>query len=59
MMFLSKTNLDIGVGEEQQYTDALQLVLLTRGEYYKTVFDYNIALAKLEEKIGRREGYEE
>src|SRR3989338_46941 len=59
MMFLSKTNLDIGVGEEQQYTDALQLVLLTRGEYYKTLFDYNIALAKLEEKIGRREGYEE
>jgi len=59
MMFLSKTNLDIGVGEEQPYTDALQLVLLTRGEYYKAVFDYNIALARLDEKMGRRDRYED
>ena len=54
MMFLSKSNLEVGVGEEQEYTDALQLVLASRGEYLKTVFDYNTALAKFEEKIGRR-----
>lgn len=54
MMFLSKTNMDIGVGEEKDYTDALQLVLLTRGEYLKSVFDYNMALAKLDQKAGRR-----
>jgi len=54
MMFLSKANLDIGVGEEKDYTDALQLVLLTRGEYLKSVFDYNMALAKLDQKAGRR-----
>lgn len=54
MLFLSKTNLDVGVGEEGEYADALQLVLLTRGEYYKALFDYNAALAKLEWKTGRR-----
>ena len=55
MMFLSKSNLDIGVGTEQEYTDSLQLYLLSQGEYLKTVFDYNVALAKLEEKVGRRD----
>ncbi|MDZ4224447.1 MAG: TolC family protein, partial [bacterium] len=54
MMFLSKSNIEVGVGEEQEYTDALQLVLASRGEYLKTVFDYNTALAKFEEKIGRK-----
>lgn len=54
MMFLSKSNLEVGVGNEQEYTDALQLVLASRGEYLKSVFDYNVALAKFEEKTGRR-----
>ncbi len=58
MMFLSKSNLEVGVGQEQEYTDALQLVLLSRGEYLKSVFDYNVALAKFEEKIGRQNTYE-
>ncbi len=52
MVFLSKSNLEIGVGEETEYTDALQLLLFTRGEYLKAVFDYNVALAKLEWKTG-------
>lgn len=54
MVFLSKSSLDIGVGEEQDYTDALQLLLSSRGEYLKAVFDYNIALAKLEWKVGEK-----
>lgn len=54
MMFLSKSNLDIGVGEEQEYTDALQLVLLTRGEYIKSLFDYQQAKAKLDWKGGMK-----
>lgn len=54
MLFLSKSNLDVGVGEDQEYTDALQLVLLANGEYYKALFDYNVALAKLDLKIGRK-----
>lgn len=52
MLFLSKSNIEVGVGEEDEYTDALQLVLLSKGEYYKAVFDYNVALAKLEWKAG-------
>lgn len=52
MMFLSKTNYEIGIGDEKDYTESLQLVLLTRGKYFEAVFYYNIALAKLEEKVG-------
>lgn len=53
MMFLSKTNYEIGIGEEKDYTDALQLVLLTRAQYFQAVFDYNVALADLEQKVGQ------
>lgn len=52
MMFLSKTNYEIGIGDEKDYTDALQLVLLTRGKYFEAVFHYNVALAELEQKVG-------
>ncbi|MBI4125077.1 MAG: TolC family protein [Deltaproteobacteria bacterium] len=54
MLFLSKSNIEVGVGDEEEYTDALQLVLLTKSEYFKAVFDYNVALAKLEWKAGGR-----
>jgi len=53
MMFLSKTNYEIGIGEEKDYTDALQLVLLTRGQYFHAVFEYNLSLADLEQKVGQ------
>lgn len=53
MMFLSKSNYEIGIGEEQDYTDALQLVLLTRGQYFQAVFEYNVAMADLEQKVGQ------
>ncbi len=52
MTFLSKLNIDTGIGDESKYADALKLVLLTRGQYFKTVFDFNVALADLERKIG-------
>jgi len=52
MMFLSKTNYEIGIGDEKDYTDALQLVLLSRGQYFEAVFNYNVALADLEQKVG-------
>ncbi|MDO8494467.1 MAG: TolC family protein [Deltaproteobacteria bacterium] len=55
MMFLSKSNLEVGVGNEEEYTDALQLVLMSKGEYYKAVFDYNVAFAKLEWKAGEKQ----
>lgn len=53
MLFFSKTNIEVGVGEEKEYTDALQLVLESRAEYLKAVFDFNVALAKLDWKVGK------
>ncbi len=53
MLFLSKSNYEIGIGDEKDYTDALQLVLLTRAQYFQAVFDYNVALADLEQKVGQ------
>ncbi len=53
MLFLAKSNLDIGVGEEDDYTDALELVLVSRGQYFKAVYDYNTSLAELEQKVGQ------
>lgn len=52
LTFLTQSNYEIGVGEEEEYIEALQLVLLTRGRYFESVFNYNIALAVLEEKSG-------
>ena len=53
MMFLSKVNTDIGLGDNEKYTDSLKAMLLARGVYYKSVFDYNMALASLEKRVGR------
>ena len=47
MLFISKSNMDIGVGEKNEYVDSLKFLLLSRGEYFKAVFDYNVALADL------------
>jgi len=52
MMFLSKTNFEMGIGEQEEYSNALKLVLGLRGKYFKSVFDYNCALANLEQKVG-------
>ncbi len=53
MMFLSKVNMDIGIGDKDKYADALKYVLLSRGRYFKSIFEYNMALAELERRIGR------
>jgi outer membrane protein TolC len=53
MMFLSKVNVDIGIGDKDKYADALKYLLLSRGRYFKAVFDYNMALAELEKRVGR------
>lgn len=52
LMFLTQSNYELGVGEEDEYIDALQLVLLSRGQYFEAVFNYNVALAILDEKAG-------
>lgn len=52
LMFMTKSNADLGVGEEREYTDALQLTLLTKGLYYESIFKYNVALAQLDAQCG-------
>jgi len=52
MMFLSKTNYEMGIGDQEEYANSLKLVLGLRGKYFKSVFDYNCALANLEQKVG-------
>jgi outer membrane protein len=51
-VFLTKTNMDIGVGDKKDYSDALQAYLVSRGRYLEAVFDYNTAVATLEQKAG-------
>lgn len=52
ILFLTQSNYGIGIGESKDLVDALQLLLMTRGRYFESVFDYNSALAILDEKIG-------
>jgi len=51
-VFLTKTNVDIGVGDKKDYSDALQAYLVSRGRYLESVFNYNVAVATLEVKAG-------
>lgn len=52
MVFLSKMNIDSGIGDNQKYADALKYLLLARGQHYKSIFDFNLALAELEKQVG-------
>ncbi|MFH1653271.1 MAG: TolC family protein, partial [Pseudomonadota bacterium] len=52
MLFLAKANADIGVGDQEDYSEALKAILLTRAEYYKAVFDYNLVVGELEKELG-------
>lgn len=51
-VFLTKTNIDIGVGDKKDYSDALQAYLVSRGRYLESVYNYNIAVAVLEQRSG-------
>lgn len=51
MAFMQKINQDMGIGDNQRYGDALMLYLLQRGYYFKAIFDYNVALADLAQKV--------
>lgn len=51
MAFMQKINQDMGIGDNQRYGDALMLMLLQRGYYFKSIYDYNIALADLAQKV--------
>ena len=53
MVFMSKSNLEIGVGDNSDYVESLKELLMSRGEYFQAIFDYNMSLATLEQEIGR------
>ena len=52
MMFLSRLNIDTGIGDQSRYTESLKAMLVSRGRYFKAVFDYNVLVASLEQRIG-------
>lgn len=53
LLFLTQSNYDIGIGESKDLIDGLQGFLQTRGQYFESVFNFNVALAKLGQKTGR------
>ena len=53
LLFLTQSNWDIGIGESKDLIDAFSSFLMTRGQYFEAVFNYNVAIAKLDQKVGR------
>ncbi|MBI4125953.1 MAG: TolC family protein [Deltaproteobacteria bacterium] len=52
MLFLAKSNMEIGVDGKDDYAEALKNVLLTRGLHFQSIFDYNVAMAELTRVTG-------
>lgn len=52
IVFLTKSNLDIGVGERKDYLDALQSYLIFQGREYEAIFNYNVAVSNLRKRTG-------
>jgi outer membrane protein TolC len=52
LVFLTKSNFDVGVGDKKDYGDSLQSYLLMKGRYFESVFNYNVAVATLISKVG-------
>lgn len=53
LLFLTQSSVDIGVGEPKELVEAVQSFLITRGQYFEAVFNFNVAMAKLDQKRGR------
>lgn len=52
MVFLTKSNLDIGLGEKKDYLDALQSYLVFQGREFEAIYNYNVAVSELKTRIG-------
>lgn len=52
LLFLTQSNYDIGVGEVRDLIEAFAAFLQQRGQYFEAVFNYNVAVAKLDQKVG-------
>jgi len=52
MMFLTKSNLDVGIGEKKDYLDSVQSYLIFSGRELEAIYNYNVAVAALKQRIG-------
>lgn len=52
IVFLTKSNLDIGLGEKKDYLEALQSYLLIQAAVYENIFNYNVAVVNLKQRLG-------
>lgn len=52
MVFLTKSNIDIGIGETKDYLDALQSYLIFQGRELEAIFNYNVAVSELQKRTG-------
>jgi outer membrane protein TolC len=55
LLFLNLTNFKLGIGSGKDVFDALSLHARVDGDYYKAIFDYNMAVIELLNVIGRLE----
>jgi outer membrane protein TolC len=53
LLFLTQSNYDIGLAEPKDLIEGLSGFLLSRGQYFEAVFNYNVAVAKFHQKLGR------
>lgn len=52
MVFVNKMNIDMGLGDNKKYGDSLRLYLLMRGLYFRAVYEYNMAVSEISQRIG-------
>ncbi len=52
MVFLTKSNIEIGLGEKKDYYDALQSYLIFQGRELESIYNYNVAVFDLKKKTG-------
>lgn len=53
IVFLTKSNVDVGIGEKKDYLDALQSYLVFQGRAYEAIFNYNSAVADCKARMGQ------
>lgn len=53
IVFLTKSNMDIGLGESKDYYEALQSYMVFQARTFEAIFNYNNAVATLKQKMGK------
>ena len=53
MLFLNLTNFKLGMGSGKDVFDSLSLHARTDGDYYQTIFEFNMAVVELNDVTGK------